>query len=146
MFATSVQSKLIARAAGALMLAAVTAPALAPLAGAEEVNADFAPGQGGSVDYDGDGLSQDLELYYGLDPYNRDSDYDGLLDGDEFYDRYGYSDPLDADTDNDRLSDGEEVYGLYGYRTDPYRWDTDGDGYSDWDEIYYGRNPVVAGI
>ena len=82
----------------------------------------------------------------GTSPDRADTDGDGLLDGDEFYDRYAYSDPLDADTDNDRLSDGEEVYGLFGYVTDPYRWDTDGDGYSDRDEIYSGRNPVVAGV
>lgn len=42
-------------------------------------------------DADGDGLPDDLELYYGTDPYNIDSDGDGHLDAEEIFQGY---DPL----------------------------------------------------
>jgi hypothetical protein len=34
-------------------------------------------------DSNGDGLSDDFEIAYALDPYNPDSDFDGILVGDE---------------------------------------------------------------
>ena len=136
-FAT-LKTEVARRSLSALLLAAVAAPVLAPAIGAEPGQTEFAPGQGGSVDYDNDGLTQDQELYWGLDPYTYDTDGDIIGDGDEFYDRYGYSDPLDYDTDNDRLADGEEVF-IWG--SDPYRYDTDGDGADDNFEAMNGTNP-----
>ena len=61
----------------------------------------------GSLDSDGDGLSDDEEAERGTDPRNPDSDGDGLKDGEEVY-RFR-TDPLDPDTDGDGYSDGEEV-------------------------------------
>ncbi|MDG6221465.1 MAG: M20/M25/M40 family metallo-hydrolase, partial [Candidatus Thermoplasmatota archaeon] len=61
-----------------------------------------------------------------LDPTNRDTDGDGLLDGEELH-TYGTS-PLNPDTDYDTWTDYDEIYL---YKTDPTNWDTDGDGVMD---------------
>ena len=88
-------------------------------------------------DSDGDGLTDDEEIYWGTDPYNWDTDGDGLPDGAEV-NSYG-TDPTRYDTDWDGLSDGDE-YGIY--FTDPTRYDTDGDGLDDYEEvIIYGTDP-----
>ncbi len=112
-------------------------------------------------DSDGDGLSDDVELQMGTDPYNQDFDGDGLTDGDETY-TYG-TDPTNNDTDADGLLDGEEAtsFGtnptildsdgdsaadadeIYVYGTEPMTWDTDGDGISDGDEVnFLGTDPL----
>lgn len=65
-------------------------------------------------DIDGDGLSNAEEALYGTDPYNADSDGDGINDYDEIF-VYG-ADPLDPDTDGDGVSDYDEIF-VYG--TDP---------------------------
>ncbi len=68
-------------------------------------------------DQDGDGVPAGVEAAIGLDPTRRDTDRDGVQDGDE-------------DPDGDGLSDaGEQKYG-----TDPHRRDSDRDGRSDWRE------------
>lgn len=46
------------------------------------------------------------------------------------------------DSDGDGLSDGDEILK---YKTDPNNRDTDGDGYSDGDEVKNGYNPLGAG-
>ena len=88
----------------------------------------------GNADVNGNGV---------IDGYDQDLDYDGLLDGDEFYGEnathsigWGVFDP---DTDHDALLDGAEVsvWGTY-----PQNWDTDGDNYSDGFEVIVGSNPV----
>ncbi len=110
------------------------------------------------VDTDGDGLPDVVEIYIGTNPYNADTDNDGLTDGhgfsedldnDGFVDP-GESDPLDPDTDDDGILDGTEK-GLTapetpdtdqgaGYfvadadpltTTDPASADSDGDGVLD---------------
>lgn len=60
----------------------------------------------GSVDSDGDGLTNAQELAAGTDPTKTDTDGDGLEDGDEAF--YG-TNALLADTDGDGYSDGVEV-------------------------------------
>lgn len=69
------------------------------------------------ADQDGDNALDTRELELGLDPYNADTDGDGVADGDEL-DIYG-TDPFNWDTDGDGISDGEELFGL---QTDPLAW------------------------
>lgn len=83
-------------------------------------------------DFDGDGLSDELEALLGTDPKNADTDGDGLPDGLEV--RTG-TNPLDDDTDDDGLLDGAEDANANGVvdegETDPRRADTDEDGLPD---------------
>jgi hypothetical protein len=64
-------------------------------------------------DEDGDGLPDVIELNIGTDKLDRDSDNDGLLDGDEYF------------------GTGLCFAGGFHHKTDPLSWDTDGDGLSD---------------
>jgi cysteine-rich repeat protein len=101
-----------------------------------------------TLDQDGDGLPNFVELALGLDPLDADSDNDGLTDGQELAggaDPMGLdpgvdTDPLDADSDDDGLRDGAE--GPLG--TDPLDPDTDGDRLRDGLEL--GLGPVAAGV
>ncbi len=78
-----------------------------------------------SEDNDRDRLSNEQELSLNTLPDKRDTDEDGLDDGEEALDRN--TDPLRPDSDGDGLKDGEEVSrGL-----DPLNSDTDGDGIED---------------
>lgn len=77
-----------------------------------------------SGDADHDGLSLREEFQYGTDPYDADTNDDGILDGAAI--SAGLS-ATSTDIDSDGLSNAQER--LNG--TDPFRWDTDGDGYSD---------------
>ncbi|HDZ32377.1 MAG TPA: hypothetical protein ENH67_05765 [Pseudoalteromonas sp.] len=76
-------------------------------------NLDFESG-----DYDGDGLTNALEVELGLDPSNA----------------------LDAnmDYDNDGLSNAQEI----ALGTNIFELDTDGDGISDGDEVFNGSDPL----
>ncbi len=90
-------------------------------------------------DRDFDGLlDRDETGTYRTDPDNRDTDGDGLNDGEEI--PLGTS-PMRADTDGDGLSDGDEVRS---YGTDPLRKDSDGDSLTDMDEIRHGTSPTRA--
>lgn len=94
-----------------------------------------------SADTDGDGLPDDWELENGLDPNDPgdallDPDSDGLTTLEEY--QAGLN-PFDADTDDDGLADGEEV-AVHG--TEPLLFDTDGDGLSDGLEIQTGSDPL----
>ncbi len=100
------------------------------------------------LDSDGDGLlnfEEKEQLYYPLtivdwngdgimdhrpDPYNADTDGDGLSDGREVM--LEGTNPLTADTDRDGLTDLEE---LISYLTDPNTPDTDGDSLPDLAEV-----------
>lgn len=96
-----------------------------------------------ATDSDGDGLFDDDETgVYGTDPFDADTDGDGVNDGGEVF--YG-TDPLVADatdgrtdSDDDGLYDTDET-GVYG--TDPYNPDTDGDGVGDGSEVENGTDP-----
>jgi len=85
---------------------------------------------GGEIDSDGDGLLDSEEAAIGTDPYDPDTDQDGLSDGDEV-NRHG-TDPLNPDSDWDALKDGAEVLT---YQTDPLDRDTDDGGVADGHEV-----------
>lgn len=105
-----------------------------------------------AADDDGDGAPAGVEAALGFDPTRRDTDGDGVADGDEDPDgdrltvrfelEQSRTDPGNADTDEDGIRDGAEDpdgdglsnAGEQRYGTDPHRRDTDGDGRSDWYE------------
>jgi hypothetical protein len=111
-------------------------------------------------DTDGDGLGDMQEILLGTDPRNADTDFDLVLDGDEYhrfhtnphqadsdYDGledyeelfFWHSNPNLRDSDADGISDGEEVLK---HDTDPMDEDTDNDGLNDYDEIFkHGTDP-----
>ncbi len=85
---------------------------------------------GGPKDSDADGLLDEEETRIGTDPYDPDTDKDGLKDGAEVHTHK--TDPLNPDTDSDGLLDGVEVYK---HKTDPLLRDTDEGGVSDGHEV-----------
>lgn len=87
-------------------------------------------------DDDRDGLTNARELELGTLPDKRDTDEDGLDDGDEV-NTWG-TNPLLPDTDNDGLKDGDEV----SQGIDPNDPDTDDDGLSDAEDPDPGRVPT----
>ena len=77
------------------------------------------------LDRDGDGLSNsDEENVYSTSPDWPDSDYDGVIDGDDTFPLW---DEEDADTDSDGIGDNRD-------------FDDDNDGFSDLDEIFSKTN------
>ena len=62
-----------------------------------------------SIDTDGDGVPDRLEIQAGTDPNNPDTDGDGLSDGEELH--VHFTDPLNPDTDGDGVNDYQEVTG-----------------------------------
>lgn len=83
--------------------------------------------------------SEEVQTPAPIDPGETDPDQDELNNNQEG--QLG-TDPTKKDTDGDGLSDGEEVKK---YRTDPLRADSDGDGYTDAEEIKNGYNPLGSG-
>ncbi|MBQ3514752.1 MAG: hypothetical protein IJA32_13330 [Lachnospiraceae bacterium] len=75
-------------------------------------------------------------LENGISDADLDTDEDGLTNAEECLQG---TEPLNSDTDYDGLMDGEE---LTVYHTDPLNPDTDGDGIKDQDEIRIGLNPL----
>ena len=106
-----------------------------------ELNQENLPTQSPTVnineDTDGDGLSNSFELEIGTDPNKKDTDRDGLEDGEEVY-QYG-TNPKKNDTDSDTLSDGDEILE---HNTSPTNEDTDRDGKPDGIEVRNGSNPL----
>ncbi|SFR97278.1 hypothetical protein SAMN05216559_1824 [Halomicrobium zhouii] len=127
----------------------------------------------GNEDFDDDGLVAFNEYRFGTDPFESDSDGDGLNDAFEV--RLQGLDPLDADSDGDGVTDGAEdpdndtlsnereaslgTHPLHNdtdadglpdgtevdqYGTNATDPDTDGDGLSDSDELAVGTDPLVA--
>jgi hypothetical protein len=112
------------------------------------------------TDSDNDGLDNTGEYQSGTNPYNPDTDGDGLLDGEEvvhtstkittehdlFYDAstedWLYTtttDPLNPDSDGDHLLDGEELNA----GSNPWDADTDNDQLYDGDEVHtYHSDPT----
>jgi len=105
--------------------------------------------RGADKDFDGDGLSNELEFATdSLDPANPDSDGDGINDGDDDLDNDGLSNRdevanqtslTNSDSDNDGVIDGDEVF-IYG--SNPLASDTDGDGISDFIEVSSDSDPT----
>ncbi|MDI1481161.1 MopE-related protein [Polyangium sp. y55x31] len=120
-----------------------------------ETNPVKGNGEDDPLDSDGDGLLDKLELMLGTDPFDWDSDDDGVSDAEEpnlgeDTDGDGFMNALDPDSDNDGLPDGLEMGkgcdnpdtdpsagqcipdGDGGAtKTDPLDWDTDDGGASD---------------
>jgi len=112
------------------------------------------------LDSDGDGLEDVIENIIGTDPFDDDTDDDGLMDGNEV-NVYG-TNPLDPDSDFDGLLDGLELgltapqgndtnLGIFvpdadpSTTTDPLDDDTDGDGLIDGVEDANGNGRVDPG-
>ena len=89
------------------------------------------------IDTDGDGISDYEEVrVLHSDPLLKDTDGDGLNDYVEAY-KY-HTNPVTADTDGDGLTDTDEIAT---YKTNPLDADTDGDGLTDKEEVVIGTNP-----
>ena len=107
-----------------------------------DTDKDLIPDKGevGAVrDSDNDGIPDSIEreseyMEGPTDPFNPDTDGDGLLDGQEDANRNGRRDGNDP---TDRNSDWRR-----GGETDPTRADTDGGGASDRTEMWWGRDPL----
>ncbi len=105
-----------------------------------------------TLDSDGDGIPDEIELATGTDPNNPDTDGDGIPDGIEDANKNGIvdrdangnlleTDPRIKDTDGDGIEDGIEDANKNGIvdrdangnllETDPRLKDTDGDGLDD---------------
>lgn len=81
----------------------------------------------GQYDWDSDGLTNATEFLLGTDPNDRDTDNNGIGDGQEDSDRDGLNDVLES-----------RIYG-----TNPLQADTDGDGLDDASELAEGTDPLV---
>ncbi|WP_309386031.1 hypothetical protein [Cerasicoccus frondis] len=89
------------------------------------------------LDFDGDGLDNELERSVGGDVWLEDTDGDGMLDAWEY--QYGLNlaaNDAGLDLDGDGLSNATEL--LLGF--DPSVTDMDEDGWSDFDEYYAQTN------
>jgi hypothetical protein len=96
------------------------------------------------VDSDGDGLTDDVEISIGTDPFNPDTDADLLTDGIEVL--VGGTNPLDPDSDDDGLLDGVEDANRDGvvqwfFETNPRDPDSDDDSLLDGQEVL--TSPVL---
>jgi uncharacterized protein DUF1566/thrombospondin type 3 repeat protein len=83
----------------------------------------------GMLDSDGDGIANEVELATGTDPFDADTDDDGIPDGDEDTNGNGKVDSGGTGTGNG--CPGCEGNFIGRAETDPRLWDTDGDGISD---------------
>ena len=93
-------------------------------------------------DFDNDGLTNLQEYQHGTDPWNNDTDGDGMPDGWEVANGLNPSaNDAGLDKDGDGLTNIQE----YQIGTAANKADTDGDGVDDKVEIDNGMNPKVPG-
>ncbi|MFC7072618.1 hypothetical protein ACFQJ7_17185 [Halovenus rubra] len=122
-------------------------------------------------DFDNDNATNGMEFFYGTDPFDADTDGDGLSDGVE--NRYIQLNATNPDTDNDGITDSDEDFDGDGLKngveaqtnaslvasdtdldglidtveiqthgTDPADKDTDDDGLIDPEELELGTDPL----
>lgn len=92
-------------------------------------------------DTDGDGMDDGEENAHSLDPRTDDTDADLVPDYDELY--LWRSNPRDQDSDDDGFADHTELH----FQTSLILADTDGDQLDDRDELLNrGRNPRIADL
>ncbi|WP_135855323.1 hypothetical protein [Halorussus salinus] len=105
----------------------------------------------GSEDFDADAVATYYEYALGTDPYDNDTDDDGLSDGYET--QSSLLSPQSADTDDDGVPDAAEDFDNDGLDTSRERTvgtnlnqsDTDGDRLNDSEELdIYGTNPLAG--
>ncbi|GAA5481925.1 hypothetical protein [Haloferula sargassicola] len=124
-----------------------TDPFRAPINAIQIIGTDDTP-----VDTDNDGLPDEWEIMWGLDPADDgtvdpangaagDPDEDGLSNADEYNGGSESSNPISADSDEDGLGDKEE----FDLGTDPVYRDSDFDGLSDGWEVTYSLDPLDDG-
>lgn len=127
------------------------------------ISDDTGGDEGVTLDSDKDGLNDCVEvqgahspgtgLRYTSDPFNEDTDSDGLRDGEEVLplntdvgiptasDTFQVlSDPSNADSDGDGLSDAAEL----DEETSVWRADSDADGLGDSDELSWTTDPLAG--
>ena len=91
------------------------------------------------VDFDGDRLYGLEEINNGTNPFQSDTDFDGISDYDELHNRF--TNPILSDTDSDGIKDGDELV----YNTDPRSSDTDNDMWDDYHELFVTHtDPIQA--
>ena len=100
----------------------------------------------GDCDRDGDGLTDVVEENGCTDPYDADTDDDGILDGDEDKNHNGVvdsgeTDPCEGDTDDDGMPDGWEVQHSLNPLADDANGDLDGDLFTNVQEYLKGTAP-----
>lgn len=93
-----------------------------------------------AADEDGDTLTNLEEFQSGIDPFNPDSDSDGLTDDTEV--NVTLTSPASADTDEDGLDDNIEV----AMGSDPRDADSNNNGVSDGDMVRLGFTNVVSAL
>ncbi|OLB76375.1 MAG: hypothetical protein AUI14_18955 [Actinobacteria bacterium 13_2_20CM_2_71_6] len=101
-------------------------------------------------DKDADGVTDVVELRFGASPLVPDSDADGLTDKFEIYQLAGITAPNQRDTNHNGVADGDEDVdgdGLTNLQeqqlgTSPTVSDTDHDGVNDGDEVRNGTDPL----
>ena len=115
----------------------------------------------GQTDSDRDGIPDAAEADLGLDPFDPDTDDDGIIDGQEDGDGDGIEtslelvlgfNPQSGDSDNDGIGDADEDLDSDGLSdalearagTDLNTTDSDGDGFDDNLEFLSGSNPLVS--
>ena len=110
-----------------------------PCAAPCDTGADCVDGQCIPRDSDGDGLSDVDEATLGTDPYNPDTDGDGIVDGQDEDTWSGLT--RNNDRDKDGIPDADEVR----IGTNPDLFDTDGDGAGDFEEWFeLCQDPLTA--